>query len=141
NHRIAPPAGITPVPWRCLSPDGRCRNIPCQTFLGRRAMNMDETQALVAVVYRFFSGLDRRDTQAVGGLMADDGAGNRQGTELVGPDAVRAALAQRDPRRQTAHIVSNLWIEQATPDTARVRFYMTAYETLTSSDGVVGEPR
>lgn len=104
-------------------------------------MNMDETQALVAVVYRFFSGLDRRDNEAVAGLMADDGVWKRQGTELVGPDAVRAALAQRDPRRQTAHIVSNLWIEQATPDSARVRFYMTAYETLTSPDGVVGEPR
>ena len=104
-------------------------------------MNPEDSQALVAVVYRFFNGLDRRDNEAVAGLMAEGGTWHRQGTALVGPAAVRAALEKRDPLRQTAHLVSNLWIEQATPSTARLRFYMTAYETVTQADGSVSEPR
>lgn len=92
-------------------------------------MHSHDVNALAAVVYQFFGGLDRRDHQTTAELMAGDGTWERQGTRLVGPQAVLEALAQRDPRRRTAHLVTNLWIEQATPTSARLRYYMTAYET------------
>lgn len=77
---------------------------------------------------QFFHGLDARDNEAVAALMARDGVWMRQGTALRGPDAVKAALEKRDPSRHTAHLVSNLWVEHATETTARVRFYMMAFE-------------
>ncbi|MBB5215305.1 nuclear transport factor 2 family protein [Parapusillimonas granuli] len=83
---------------------------------------------LASVVYQFFAGLDNRDNKAVAALMARDGVWVRQGSELQGQAAVQKALETRDPQRYTAHIVTNLWVENVTPTTARVRFYMTAYE-------------
>jgi 3-phenylpropionate/cinnamic acid dioxygenase small subunit len=65
--------------------------------------------------------------------MAENGVWMRQGTALEGPQAVKAALEKRDPARHTAHVVTNLWVEHATENTARVRFYMTAFETRTDA--------
>lgn len=96
-------------------------------------MHSYDANALATVVYQFFGGLDRRDHQTTAELMAREGTWERQGARLVGPQAVLEALAQRDPRRQTAHLVTNLWVEQATPTSARLRFYMTAYETSDSA--------
>lgn len=104
-------------------------------------MNSHDYNTIAAVVYRFFAGLDTRNHTASAALMARNGIWNRQGTELVGPDAVLAALEKRDPKRQTAHIVTNLWIEDATDSTACVRFYMSAYETQTGADGKPGAPQ
>lgn len=92
-------------------------------------MPTPDTNTLASVVYQFFRGLDARDNEAVAGLMAREGVWMRQGTALQGPEAVRTALEKRDPARHTAHVVTNLWIEQATENTARVRFYMTAFES------------
>lgn len=92
-------------------------------------MALPDTQTLTNIVYEFFRGLDSRDNDAVASLFARDGVWVRQGIPLQGPDAVRVALEQRDPGRHTAHLVTNLWVEQATENTARVRFYMTAFET------------
>ena len=103
-------------------------------------MTTQDFNTLAAVVYQFFGALDRRDHQATAQLVAKGGTWQRQGADLVGPDAVLAALEKRDPKRQTAHVVTNLWIEQASDTSARVRFYMSAYETLAGEDGKHGAP-
>ncbi|OZI16259.1 hypothetical protein CAL18_16075 [Bordetella genomosp. 7] len=92
-------------------------------------MNTPDTNALASVVCEFFSALDTRNHEQAAALMARDGTWVRQGAELKGRDAVLKALEQRDPQRATAHVVSNLRVESAEPGRARVRFYMTAYET------------
>ncbi len=104
-------------------------------------MTFDEYNPIVAVVYRFFTGLDTRDHAATAALMAEKGVWNRAGTELVGPAAVLAALEKRDPARQTAHIVTNLWLEKCDGASARVCFYLSAYETQTGPDGKPGAPQ
>jgi len=93
-----------------------------------------EIRDMESTVYRFFRALDARDHAGVAALMAAKGTWVRQGTPLVGPDAVMQALEARDPERVTAHIVSNLWIETATATEARARFYMTAFETRPGHD-------
>ena len=92
-------------------------------------MKSYDTNVLASVVCQFFSALDTRDHRQAAELMARDGTWLRQGVELVGRDAILKALEQRDPQRATAHLVSNLRIESADENRARVRFYMTAYET------------
>lgn len=104
-------------------------------------MTSHEYNNIAAVVYRFFAGLDTRHHAISAGLIARDGVWNRAGIELTGPDGVLAALDKRDPKRQTAHIVTNLFLEDATETTARVRFYMSAYETHNSEDGKPGAPQ
>ncbi len=92
-------------------------------------MTLPDTPVLASIVYKFFRGLDTRDNEGVARLFALEGVWVRQGTPLTGPDAIRAALEQRDPARGTAHLITNLWLDQATTTSARVRFYLTAYET------------
>jgi hypothetical protein len=104
-------------------------------------MTTQDTNALASVVYRFFSGLDCRDHRGAAALIAKDGVWHRQGSALVGPVVVLEALEKRDPKRQTAHLVTNLWVEQASAASARLRFYLTAYETLRAADGTVGAPQ
>lgn len=99
------------------------------------AMSEIDLNAIESVVYRFFLGLDQRDNQSVAALMARDGVWHRQGAELVGPSAVMDALENRDPKRRTAHTVTNLWVETATPKAARVRYYLVAYETTVDAQG------
>ena len=101
-------------------------------------MTTPDLHAIAAVVYRFFAGLDARDHGACAALMAHDGVWHRQGAELVGPTAVLAALERRDPARQTAHLVTNLWIEDADASQARVRFYLSAHEVRIDADGRAG---
>ncbi|HEY0294427.1 MAG TPA: nuclear transport factor 2 family protein [Bordetella sp.] len=100
-----------------------------------------DLNAVSAAVYRFFLGLDQRDNQGVAALMAREGVWHRQGAELVGPQAVLQALEKRDPKRRTAHTVANLWVEAATPQTARVRYYLIAYETTVDAQGRESEPK
>lgn len=104
-------------------------------------MTSHEYNTIAAVVYRFFAGLDTRQHAASASLIAKHGVWNRAGTELTGPNAVLAALDKRDPKRQTAHIVTNLFVEDATDTTARVRFYISAYETHAGDDGKPGAPQ
>ena len=104
-------------------------------------METHDTNAFASVVYRFFASLDCRDHHRAAELVAAEGSWHRQGTVLVGRAAVLAALEQRDPKRQTAHLITNLWIEHASADRARVRFYLTAFETVTAADGTVGSPQ
>jgi len=104
-------------------------------------MPSHNVDVLSTVVYQFFAGLDRRDHQSSARLMARSGTWHRQDTEIVGPNAVLAALEKRDPKRQTGHLVTNLWIEQATETTVRLRYYLTAFETMTASDGTTSRPK
>lgn len=98
-------------------------------FVRSVMVNNNDMNTLASVVYQFFRALDARDHAGVARLMARQGTWVRQGKPLVGPEEVMQALESRDPDRVTAHNVSNLWIEEATPESARVRFYMTAFET------------
>ncbi|MDX6007664.1 nuclear transport factor 2 family protein [Cupriavidus necator] len=104
-------------------------------------MHFYDINLLSTVVYQFFAGLDRRDHACTARLMARNGIWHRQGEELVGPDAVFAALERRDPYRGTGHLVTNLWVEHGSETTARLRYYMTAYETLTGTDGSMSKPK
>ena len=88
-----------------------------------------DINAVQAAVYRFFLGLDRRDHHMVAELMARTGVWHRQGVQLMGPDAVLAALEERDAKRHTAHTITNLWLESMTANSARARYYLVAYET------------
>nr|WP_315594180.1 nuclear transport factor 2 family protein [uncultured Cupriavidus sp.] len=104
-------------------------------------MRFHEIDNLSAVAYQFFAGLDSRDHESTARLMAREGIWHRQGVELVGPVAVLEALRQRDSTRNTAHLVTNLWIEHETEVTARLRYYMTAYESMRGPDGRVSAPK
>jgi hypothetical protein len=104
-------------------------------------MASHDVHVLSNVVYQFFGGLDRRDHQSTAQLMARSGTWHRQGMVIVGPDAVLAALEKRDPMRQTGHLVTNLWLERATETTARLRYYMTAFETVSTGDGATSAPQ
>jgi hypothetical protein len=104
-------------------------------------VNFEVFNACSTLVYQFFGCLDRRDHQFAANLMARYGIWHRQGQVLRGPAAVLAALEERDPARKTCHLVTNLQVEQATQENARVRYYMTAYETLTAADGVSSAPK
>ncbi|MFJ1301647.1 nuclear transport factor 2 family protein [Pseudomonadota bacterium AL_CKDN230030165-1A_HGKHYDSX7] len=94
-------------------------------------LSLSHRDAACRHVLAFFSALDQRRHEEVAALMAADGVWHRQGQALVGPSAVAAALAERDPARETAHIVTNL---HAVSEGGRVRvhFYLLAYESRTA---------
>lgn len=90
---------------------------------------------LSALVYRFFSALDRRDHRAVAQLMAGDGTWLRQGVTLTGPNEVFTALEKRDTKRTTCHVITNLWVESSDEHSACVHYYLSAYESIAADDG------
>ncbi|KRC77850.1 hypothetical protein D3C87_348610 [compost metagenome] len=94
-----------------------------------------------AQVLNFFAALDQRRHDDVAQLMASDGIWHRQGRALTGPADVAAALAERDPARETAHIVTNLRAELTDAGRARVRFYLLAYESRTDGGPQEAAPR
>ncbi|GAB2911859.1 nuclear transport factor 2 family protein [Paralcaligenes ginsengisoli] len=100
----------------------------------------DSTEwACAQVTLAFFYALDMRRYGEVAALMAPDGIWLRQGAELRGPEGVLAALDARPASRTTCHIISNLRVElnnEAKPPSARVCFYLTAYD----NDAVQGSP-
>ncbi|WP_233839213.1 nuclear transport factor 2 family protein [Paraburkholderia sp. ZP32-5] len=98
-------------------------------------MNQHNLDTLAAVVFEFFHGLDTRNHAATAQFMAREGIWRRQGTELVGPEAVLAVLEKRDASRRTAHLITNLRLAEATDTTARLRYYVTAFEHAVSADG------
>ncbi len=106
-----------------------------------RPVDFEEFNACSTLVYQFFACLDCRDHKFAANLMAKDGVWHRQGKELRGPAAVLAALEERDPARKTCHLVTNLQVDQSNQATARVRYYMTAYETLIATDSTASAPK
>lgn len=79
------------------------------------------------VVLRFFRALDEDDLQALLGLVAEDGVWTRQGVDLAGHQAIRDAFAARPADRTVLHVISNLIVDVAGPDSACVAGYMTVY--------------
>lgn len=72
--------------------------------------------------------VDQQDYQALAALFADDGELVRPGgTPLVGPEAIRASYAAKDPARLTQHLVSNhqVWVDCAS--TARSSCVVTLW--------------
>ena len=104
-------------------------------------MRGSDVDLLSEVVFRFFSGLDQHDHRSVAQLMARKGTWHRQGVQLVGPEAVLTALEQRDPKRHTAHLVSNLRVETVGENSARLRYYMTAFESVADANQTLGPPK
>jgi len=78
-------------------------------------------------VARFYAALDRSDFEAVATAMAPDGVWHRQGVELRGPDAVRAAMAERPAGRVTAHLVQNLVVDLHGESEATARYMTLVY--------------
>jgi ketosteroid isomerase-like protein len=85
-------------------------------------------------ILRFFLALDGSDFATVAAGMAPDGVWHRQGQALVGPAAVRAALAERPPGRVTAHLVQNLVVDLEGGDAAAARYLSLVYR----HDGAAG---
>lgn len=80
------------------------------------------------LVLDFFAALDERRHADAAELFADDGVWERQGTELSGRDAIRAALDARPAGRATAHVVTNLRVDTEDGVRATARFLLVAYE-------------
>lgn len=59
-------------------------------------------------IHGFYAALDAGDAEAVSQAFAESGVWHRQGAVLQGPQAVRAALADRPAQRVSAHLVNNL---------------------------------
>ena len=89
----------------------------------RAALVLEAQQA----VLRFYAALDRSDYEGVASGMAPDGVWHRQGKELRGPDAVRAALRERPAGRVTAHLVQNLVVDFPGEDEAEARYMTLVY--------------
>jgi uncharacterized protein (TIGR02246 family) len=87
----------------------------------------DIRQACTDVTNRFFRCLDRRQYEELADLFTPDGAWVRQGTELRGRAAIVAALAERPAALATRHLVSNVWVDVVTPETAHAHYDVSVY--------------
>lgn len=87
-----------------------------------RAIEWDCTQLL----YEFYACLDEKRYDDLGNLFVEDGAWVRLGKELVGPAAIKAAMAERDDWL-TAHLVTNARILVRDADHADTIQYITLY--------------
>ncbi|MDQ8729158.1 nuclear transport factor 2 family protein [Bradyrhizobium sp. LHD-71] len=87
----------------------------------------DIRQACTDVANRFFRCLDRRQYDEIAALFASDGAWIRQGVEFRGGAAIVAALAQRPADLATRHLMSNVWVDILTQDTAHVHYDVSVY--------------
>ncbi|WP_431284803.1 nuclear transport factor 2 family protein [Humitalea sp. 24SJ18S-53] len=91
-------------------------------------------------VLRFFSALDGGRWDEVAGSLAEDGVWHRQGKALRGPDAVRAAMADRPAGRVTAHLVQNLVIELDGERAATARFMALTFRHDGGTPAPIGLP-
>jgi ketosteroid isomerase-like protein len=87
----------------------------------------DIRQACADVASRFFRCLDRRQYDELASLFASGGTWVRQGAELRGRDAIVAALAQRPATLVTRHLLSNVWVDIESPETAHVHYDVSVY--------------
>jgi hypothetical protein len=90
----------------------------------------------VQLIHRFYACLDESDYDELVSLFAPSGAWVRLGQELVGPEAIRAALGERTGWL-TAHVVTNVLIVVTDEGKAHSRQYVTLYrhEGWDPSDG------
>jgi len=87
-----------------------------------RAIEWDCTQLLV----RFYGFLDDKLYENLADLFVEDGVWNRLGKDLVGPAAIRAAMAERE-QWLTVHILTNVRIDIVDVDHVQTTQYITLY--------------
>ena len=87
-------------------------------------------------IAQFYLSLDQGDTDGLLSCVTQDTVWLRQGKTLTGPDEIRAALAERNPDRITAHQCSNLHVTLEDATTATAVYYLTVYDNQHPSGGV-----
>lgn len=94
------------------------------------------TQCAQAIA-RFYQYLDLGDVEGLLTCVAADTVWIRQGSNLTGPEDIRAALAKRDPDRITSHLLSNLRVVvDDDMKRATASYYLTVYDNQHPSGGV-----
>ncbi|MGE0799162.1 MAG: nuclear transport factor 2 family protein [Lautropia sp.] len=83
---------------------------------------------------RFYWCLDEFRYQELVSLMEPEAVWHRQGKVLRGHAQVLAALAERPATMRIRHVITNVFVADAGPDTADVVAYMTAYRHDDGSD-------
>lgn len=77
--------------------------------------------------------VDQQDYPALAALFADDGELVRPGgSPLLGPQAIQASYAAKDPERLTRHVVSNLRVTVDSSTSARAHCVVTLWTTQRS---------
>jgi hypothetical protein len=89
------------------------------------------------VVLQFFRYLDDRNYGEIPNLFCNDGVWHRRGVPTKGATQIRRSLSDIPPIMPTVHLVTNLQIEQNSPDQAKAVFYVTVFR---SSDNAVPKP-
>ncbi len=82
-------------------------------------------------VTRCLRALDERDYETLANGFAAHGVWARGGEQLVGPEAVRAALSKRPADLETQHLAANMVVERENADTAVVRYTIAVYAQTT----------
>lgn len=86
-------------------------------------------------IARLFHCLDDGDYDGVAAQFAQDGLWVRMGKNLVGPDAVRAAMAARPPILKTRHLVTNVLADAQPDGSVAARYTITVFDALHDADG------
>lgn len=77
--------------------------------------------------------VDGQDYPALAALFAADGELVRPGGQpLVGPEAILASYASKDPERLTLHVVTNHEVQVTSPTTARSHCIVTLWSSRRS---------
>lgn len=101
------------------------------------ASDIDLYVQCAQAIARFYSSLDQHDDESLLSCVASDTVWFRQGEELTGPEAIRSALAKRNPERVTSHQCSNLQVVPAGDGmTATATYYLTVYDNQHPAGGV-----
>ncbi len=82
-------------------------------------------------VVRWFRALDDRDYETLAESFTEDGVWERGSERLVGPDAVRAAMATRAADLETQHLALNMVVDIESEDRAIVSYTIMTYAQLT----------
>lgn len=86
---------------------------------------------IVNKIAGFYLAFDGFDYDAVLSLFAEDGRWYRGDSCLEGKQAIHDFLMQRSKERLTAHIITNVHLEE-TQEGIQARYYITAYSNQSS---------
>jgi hypothetical protein len=93
-------------------------------------MDLDTARAIewdcMQLLNRFYGYLDEKRYDELAQLFVEDGAWNRLGKDLIGPDAIRAAMRERD-EWLTVHVLTNVRIDIVDADHSNTTQYITLY--------------
>lgn len=78
-------------------------------------------------VVRCLRALDARDYDTLANGFAADGTWDRGNEQLVGPEAVRAAMSRRPEGLETQHLASNMIVDTDGAEAATVSYTIAAY--------------